>query len=129
MLNIIFAAGCTFVLYIVIQLIRLTKGFFIYKKTKEIILMTIYGYLFKIDLNYLNLDILRQIIEKELAEVELFDKIDFIKLKWSGRYKFIIEFKLNLKKNYPIHKFSFNINKIKKGFEEQNIKGGVSYES
>lgn len=113
-MDFIIAIGVTFTIYFLIKFISITKNFFTYNKIKKKLIYIIYSYLQQINLEYLNLSLLKEAISKKISKESLDKSIDFIQLKWVNKYKFKVLFKLNFHKNYPIHKISFDINELKK---------------
>ncbi|MDM8534915.1 hypothetical protein QUF55_09480, partial [Clostridiaceae bacterium HSG29] len=78
-------------------------------------------------IEYVNLDILKKIIEKKFEKINLKKKVEFIRIKWINKGIFKLDFKLNIKKNYPVYSYSFNINSIKETFKLEG-KRGVDFE-
>ncbi|MGM0379129.1 MAG: hypothetical protein ACQEQE_05235 [Bacillota bacterium] len=110
----IIALGITFFIYFLVKFIGITKKFFTYNKIKKQLIYTTYSYLQQINLEYLNLDLLKEVISKRISKEKLDKSIDFIQLRWVNKNKFKVLFKLNFHKDYPIHKISFDINELKK---------------
>ena len=116
----IIAIGITFSIFFSIKFISITKNFFTYNKIKKKLIYTTYSYLQQINLEYLNLSLLKEAISKNISKERLDKSIDFIQLRWVNKDKFKVLFKLNFHKNYPIHKISFDINELKKLKDSHN---------
>jgi hypothetical protein len=127
MKDMIFAISVTFSIYLIYNIISLTAGFYIYEKVKRVIVYTVYSYFKDINMEYVNLEILKKIIEKKFEKMNIKGKIKFIRIKWINKGNFKLDFKLNMKKNYPIYSYSFNINTIKETFKLEG-KRGVDFE-
>lgn len=126
-MDLIIALMTTVFIFLVYNIVKITIGFYFYEKAKKIIIYTIYGYFQDINAEYVNLEILKQLIEKKMEDTQLKKKIDFIRIKWMTKETFKLEFKLNIKKNFPVHSYSFNVNKIKRVFNLEG-KRGVDFE-
>lgn len=126
-MDIIIAIITTAFIFLAYNIVKITIGFYFYEKAKKIIIYTIYGYFQDINTDYVNLEILKKLIEQKFEDTQLKKKIDFIRVKWMTKETFRIEFKLNIKKNFPVHRYSFNINKIKSVFNLEG-KRGVDFE-
>jgi len=126
-MNIIIALITTAFIFLAYNIVKITIGFYFYEKAKKIIIYTIYGYFQDINSEYVNLEILKKMIEKKLEDTKLKEKIDFVRIKWTSKEIFRLEFKLNIKKNFPVHSYSFNVNKIKDVFNLEG-KRGVDFE-
>jgi len=126
-MDIIIALITTAFILLAYNIVKITIGFYFYEKVKKIIIYTIYGYFQDINAEYVNLEILKQLIEKKMEDTQLKKKIDFIRIKWMTKETFKLEFKLNIKKNFPVHSYSFNVNKIKRVFNLEG-KRGVDFE-
>jgi hypothetical protein len=110
----------TFSIYILITLIKLTRSFIVYKKVKKTIIYSIYYYFNQYDYDYANLEALKKLIEKKLKHINSLEKIEFLELKWKKKNTFQLRFKLNAKKSYPVHSFSFDVSKIRKTLDYNN---------
>lgn len=126
-MDIIIALITTAFIFLAYNIVKITIGFYFYEKAKKIIIYTIYSYFQDINAEYVNLEILKQLIEKKMEATQLKKKIDFIRIKWMSKETFKLEFKLNIKKNFPVHSYSFNVNKIKRVFNLEG-KRGVDFE-
>jgi len=125
--EVLLAISTTFLIYLIYNIISMSIGFYMYKKAKKVIVYTVYAYFRDINIEYVNLDILKKIIEKKFEKMKIKKKIDFIRIKWINKGIFKLEFKLNIKKNYPVYSYSFNINSIKETFKLEG-KRGVDFE-
>lgn len=127
MSDIVIAILVTFSIYLIYSLVKLTIGFYFYDKVKKTIIYTVYSYFKDINIDYVNLEILKKLIEEKFEKMGIIQKIDFIRIKWINKESFKLDFKLNIKKNFPVHSYSFNINKIKETFKLER-KRGVDFE-
>lgn len=127
MQSILIALSATFLVYLIYNSIKITIGFYFYEKAKKLIIYTVYGYFSEINSEYVNLDVLKKLIERKAEKAKIKEKIDFIRIKWISKGNFRLDFKLNIKKNFPVHSYSFNVNKIK-GVFSLDGKRGVDFE-
>ncbi len=125
--EVLFAISVTFLIYLIYNIISISIGFYIYEKAKKVIVYTVYAYFRDINIEYVNLDILKKIIEKKFEKINIKKKVEFIRIKWTNKGVFKLDFKLNIKKNYPVYSYSFNINSIKETFNLEG-KRGVDFE-
>jgi len=125
--ELLFAILATFLIYLICKIVSISIGFYIYEKAKKTIIYTVYSYFGEINIEYVNLDILKKIIEKKFEKMNIRKKVEFVRIKWTDKGIFKLDFKLNIKKNYPVYSYSFNINSIKETFKLEK-KRGVDFE-
>ena len=99
LMEIIFAGVATFVIFLMVESVKSIRQFLIFKRVREVILVSTFNYLKRTPKGFVDLSRLKHLLVDKLGEIKLTNWVKDINITWQSVdvIQFVFELKLDRK--------------------------------